>query len=198
MPGTDDLIHMGILEATLRHTPGCLTVDLHRAKNIAGKRSQDSYAQVFLIEDNNKRMWREEQKVVFEINNKTTEVFKKNINPEFNKQFNFKLDDTQLAGKSLVVSIWDEDSSTRDDFMAGITVSLRDLARFHKLGVPVNIDLTYQAMDGYVSVLVLTCICNPPLQPERLSPKDIEKVFDIRTGWDLKECNNRLVTYIDR
>ena len=44
----------------------------------------------------------------------------------------------------------------------------------------------------------LTCIFNAPLQPERLSAKDTEILFGITTGWDLKECNNRLVTYIDR
>ena len=155
---------MGILEATLRHTAGCLTVDLHRAKNIAGKRSQDSYAQVFLIEDNNNRMWHEEQKVIFEIGHEKTKVFKKNLNPEFNDQFKFKMDDAQLARKSLVVSIWDEDSSSKDDFMAGFTLPLRDLARFNKLGFPVGIKMTYQAMDGYVSILAVppfvTLLCS--------------------------------------
>ena len=153
MPGTNDVIHMGILEATLRHTTGCLTVDLHRAKAIAGKRSQDSYAQVFLIEDNNNTMWHDDQKVVFELGHEKTKVFNKNLNPEFNDQFKFKMDDALLARKSLVISIWDEDSGSKDDFMAGFTLPLRDLARFNKLGVPVGINMTYQAMDGYVSIL---------------------------------------------
>ena len=153
--GTDDVIHMGVLEATLHHTSGLLTVDLHRARAIGGQRSPNSYAQVFLIEDTNKRMWQEEQRVVFEKGHGKTKVFKKNINPEFNDQFNFNMEDALLANKSLVVAIWDQASSGKDVFLAGVTLSLKDLARFSKLGDRVEISLTYQAMDGYVRVLAL-------------------------------------------
>ena len=36
------------------------------------------------------------------------------------------------------------------------------------------------------------------MQPKRLSDFEVADLFGIPTGWDLKECNNRLVTYIDR
>ena len=82
---------MGTVELALNYTPGCLTVDLFRAKTIAGKRSQDSYAKVFLIEDNNNCLWDERQKVIFERDHEMTKVFNKNLNPEFNEKFTFKM-----------------------------------------------------------------------------------------------------------
>lgn len=185
-----ELIHMGTLEMTLHCSPGLLTVDLHRANNIAGKRSQDSYAQVFLIEERPApftKSWDINQKVFFQAGHEQTEIFKKNINPEFNDTFKFKMDAMSISNKSLVVSIWDKDSSSRDDFMAGVTIPLRNVARFQKLSTRVSVDLQYQEMDGY---------------PVRLTETQLIKWFGplvtISSGWDLKECNNRLVTYIDR
>ena len=143
-------IEMGTVEVTLKYKRGELIVDLHRGKGIAGKRSQDTYAQVFLIDDDNNGKWDENQKVYFG-NKEKTAVFSKNLNPEFDTTFTFKMENAALLKKSLVISIWDEDSSSRDDYMAGVTFPVMEVARFKKLGQRVDIDLQVQELDGYVS-----------------------------------------------
>ena len=62
---------------------GCLTVHLGRAK-LYGKRSQDPYALVYLLEDDSKRCY-------FQRDNRQTDVFDQNIEPHFNKTFYFKV-----------------------------------------------------------------------------------------------------------
>ena len=150
-------VAMGEVEVSLHYIPGCLVVDLHRGKEICGKRSQDSYAQVFLIEDNGNALWDQHQKAFFEKVNETvherTRLFKKNLNPEFDDKFTFKMDHAALLRKSLVIAIWDMDSASKDDYMAGVTFPLRDVARFDCLGKKVDITLQVQEKDGYVSVL---------------------------------------------
>jgi len=181
-------ISMGVVELSLHCRPGLLTVDLYRARDVAGKRSQDSYAQVYLIEERGQPYtWNENQKVYFEAEHERTAVFPKNLNPEFDDKFKFAMESTQLRGMALVISIWDKDSSSRDDYMAGVTIPLRDVARFQRLSTRVTLPLQVQAEDGY---------------PVRLSESQIIQYFGplvtVSSGWDLKECNNRLVTYIDR
>merc|ERR1711990_1252728 len=48
-----ELIHMGTVKVSLNYDDGALIVFLHSAPDLAGKQSQDSYANVFLIEDDN-------------------------------------------------------------------------------------------------------------------------------------------------
>ena len=107
---------------------GSLTVDLHNAKNVAGKRSQDTYAQVFLIEKWEEK-WNLNQRVLFpDGGNERTNVHKKNISPVFDKSVNerrFTFTGADVTTKFLVISIWDKDSSSKDDFMARITIPLR-------------------------------------------------------------------------
>merc|ERR1712130_134266 len=75
--------------------------------------------------------------------------------------------------------------------MAGITLPLKYVDRFKKLNTKVEMQLHVQEMDGY---------------PKRLTDSEVADIFGplrplnppIHDGWDLKECNNRLVTYIDR
>jgi len=159
-PITQQPIHMGSLELSLHYNMDTLIVHLHQARNIAGKRSQDPYAQVFLIEERPppyQGIFEPNQKAFFEkrlqnghfVIHDRTETFDKNLSPKFNEQFSFKMDSGSLLRKSLVISIWDADSTTRDDFMAGVTLPLRDLDRFLDLGSKISIDLKHQEMDGY-------------------------------------------------
>ena len=119
---------MGTVELDLLYSDKVLTVDLHNAKNVAGKRSQDSYAQVFLIDEHTSPNWHDGQTVLFEAGNEQTSVHSKNLSPVFNHKFTFEENSTNLRDlntKCLVISIWDKDSSSKDDFMAGITIPLR-------------------------------------------------------------------------
>jgi len=193
MTGQFNRDQMGTVKVQLDYSFGKLVVNLKSAHHIAGKKSQDSYANVFLIQENPKNLytWDEDQRVIYEKGHEKTKVFSKNLDPVFADKFTFQTDSNYLrdiASKSLVISIWDEDSSSRDDYMAGITVPLKNIDRFRKLGVEVEIKLHFQEMDGY---------------PKRLSDLEVADLFGpllplVQDGWDLKECNNRLVTYIDR
>jgi len=191
---------MGTVKVSLDFSYGKLVVNLHSAHDVAGKKSQDTYANVFLIDekrDEEQRIiykWDEKQRVIYEYGHQKTQTKNKNLNPVFQEKFVFQTDTNilkDITKKSLVISIWDEDSSSRDDYMAGITVPLNNVDRFKKLNTEVEIQLHVQEMDGY---------------PKRLNDSEVEMLFGplrplnppIHDGWDLKECNNRLVTYIDR
>lgn len=191
---------MGTVKVSLDFSYGKLVVNLLSAHDVAGKKSQDTYANVFLIDekrDEEHRIvyrWDEKQRVICEYGHQKTQTKNKNLNPVFQEKFVFQTDTNilkDITKKSLVISIWDEDSSSRDDFMAGITVPLKNVDRFKKLNTEVEIQLHVQEMDGY---------------PKRLNDSEVEKLFGplrplnppTHDGWDLKECNNRLVTYIDR
>jgi len=201
MKGTDKFRRedMGTVKVSLDFSYGKLVVNVLSAHAVAGKKSQDTYANVFLIDekrDEEHRIvyrWDEKQRVICEYGHQKTQTKNKNLNPVFQEKFVFQTDTNilkDITKKSLVISIWDEDSTSRDDFMAGITVPLKNVDRFKKLNTEVEIQLHVQEMDGY---------------PKRLNDSEVEKLFELRPlnppihdGWDLKECNNRLVTYIDR
>ena len=149
---------MGTVKVSLDYSKGQLVVDLHSAHNVAGKKSQDTYANVFLIEENPKEpfKWDKDQRVIYEEGHTKTTVFNKNLNPVFNERFVFLTDSNilkDITKTSLVISIWDKDSSSADDYMAGITVPLTFVDRFTKLNTEVEITLHVQEMDGYVSYL---------------------------------------------
>ena len=52
---------------------------------------------------------------------------------------------------SLVVAIWDSDSTSRDDYIAGVRISLKEVQYFQKKEL-VWISLQAQLLDGHVSV----------------------------------------------
>ena len=148
---------MGTVKVSLDYSKGQLVVDLHSAHNVAGKKSQDTYANVFLIEENPKEpfKWDKDQRVIYEEGHTKTTVFNKNLNPVFNERFVFLTDSNilkDITKTSLVISIWDEDSSSRDDYMAGITFPLEFVDNFRNLRKVVDIHLHAQEMDGYVSL----------------------------------------------
>ena len=148
---------MGTVKVNLDYSKGHLAVNLLSAHNVAGKKSQDAFANVFLIKENVIKpfQWNEGQRVYFKYLHKDTKVFEKNRDPVFKEMFVFQTDSridlTDLTKTSLVISIWDKDSSSADDYMAGITVPLTFVDRFTKLNTEVEITLHVQEMDGYVS-----------------------------------------------
>ena len=150
---------MGTVKVSLDYSKGHLGVNLLSAHNVAGKKSQDAFANVFLIKENVIKpfQWNEGQRVYFKYLHKDTKVFEKNRDPVFKEMFVFQTDSridlTDLTKTSLVISIWDKDSSSADDYMAGITVPLTFVDRFTKLNTEVEITLHVQEMDGYVSYL---------------------------------------------
>ena len=156
---------MGTVKVSLDFSYGKLAVYLHSAHAVAGKKSQDTYANVFLIEekrDEEQRIiykWEEKQRVIYEYGHQKTQTKNKNLNPVFQEKFVFQTDTNilkDITKKSLVISIWDEDSSSRDDYMAGITVPLKYVDRFKKLNTKVEMQLHVQEMDGYVSLFSFT------------------------------------------
>ena len=56
-----------------------------------------------------------------------------------------------LNKMSLVVAIWDSDSTSRDDYIAGVRISLKEVQYFQKKEL-VWISLQAQLLDGHVSV----------------------------------------------
>ena len=58
---------------------------------------------------------------------------------------------TELNKMSLVVAIWDSDSTSRDDYIAGVRISLKEVQYFQKKEL-VWISLQAQLLDGHVSV----------------------------------------------
>merc|ERR1719341_2012675 len=134
MKGTGEFIRkdMGTVKVSFDFSYGKLVVNLLSAHDVAGKKSQDTYANVFLIDekrDEEHRIvyrWDEKQRVICEYGHQKTQTKNKNLNPVFQEKFVFQTD-TNIPKKSLVISIWDEDSSSRDDFMAGITVPLKNV-----------------------------------------------------------------------
>ncbi|XP_069421291.1 double C2-like domain-containing protein gamma isoform X4 [Ovis canadensis] len=54
-----------------------------------------------------------------------TSVRKKTLNPEFNEEFFYAGPREELAQKTLLVSVWDYDMGTADDFIGGVQLSSR-------------------------------------------------------------------------
>jgi len=158
---------------------GYLRVNLLNAK-LGGKKSQDPYALVYLLDKNGKTF--------FQVGNHKTETFKKNIEPQFNQEFNFNMRTSEISSKSLVIAIWDKDSTSRDDYMAGIRLSLQDVEYFTKWNY-VTLELMHQEMDGHPAPYADEVSC-------------IRKLFGYETrskeSLDLRACNNHLVSFIER
>ena len=51
---------------------------------------------------------------------------------------------------SLVVAIWDSDSTSRDDYIAGVRISLKEVQYFQRKELR-EIQLQAQLLDGHVS-----------------------------------------------
>jgi len=108
----------GRLDIRIRYDSGCLYVTLGQA-SLYGKPSQDPYALVY-IHDPHTGLCK------FQIGNNKTRTFDKNINPNFNSEFQLLVnyEELVLKSQSLVVAVWDQDTTSRDDYMAGCRVQL--------------------------------------------------------------------------
>uniref|UniRef100_A0A3B3CKS1 Double C2-like domains, alpha n=1 Tax=Oryzias melastigma TaxID=30732 RepID=A0A3B3CKS1_ORYME len=54
-----------------------------------------------------------------------TAVMKKTLNPEYNEEFFYEISLTELAKKSLEVTVWDYDLGRSNDFIGGVCLSCR-------------------------------------------------------------------------
>ncbi|RVE70029.1 hypothetical protein OJAV_G00083970 [Oryzias javanicus] len=54
-----------------------------------------------------------------------TAVMKKTLNPEYNEEFFYEISLTELAQKSLEVTVWDYDLGRSNDFIGGVCLSCR-------------------------------------------------------------------------
>ena len=107
----------------------------------------------------------------FQIENNRTATHDKQLRPKFAhdfyfrvmlKKFYWKRESTlsylllQVSGqeiqkRKLVIAIWDDDSGkSHDDYMEGITFSMKEFAYFEKLGKNVKVTLKHQHHDGHV------------------------------------------------
>jgi len=174
-------VEPGHLDLQLEYRDGSLKVFLERAK-LGGKKSQDAYAIVYLLD--------KQKETYFQEGNYETQVFKKNIEPNFNQRFEFHMSVHDLASKSLVVAIWDRDSKSRDDYMAGVRLSLQDIQYFTMFS-SVQLSLMHQDMDGH-----------PAAYDDEIHL--LRKLFHyhyvetVKGSLDLKSCNNHLVSFIER
>jgi len=169
----------GKLNLSIKLVNGTLTVLVKSAKGLFGKRSQDPYAFCYLLEG--ERTW-------FEEGNEKTEKKDKTLTPEWNHQFQFRgVSLVDLVKKSLVIAIWDEDSKSRDDYMAGIRISLQEVMFFDEMISDVTLELQHQLDDGH------------PAEPEGYQWWRTFFGYVKREGsWDLKTCNNHLINFIER
>merc|ERR1712241_1441096 len=103
----------GSLDLRVNYDAGCLYVGLGQA-SLYGKPSQDPYALVYILDPHTGLC-------KFQIGNNKTKTFDKNIKPNFNSEFQFLInyDELLLKSQCLVVAIWDKDSHSRDDYVAG-------------------------------------------------------------------------------
>jgi len=168
----------GKLHISVDYSNGCLNVFLEAAADLAGKRSQDPYALCYLLA--------KDGRCYFEKGNDKTRTFNKNLNPAFQHQFKFMMSLDEINTKSLVISIWDEDSSSRDDYMAGLRLSLKQAQYFQNRSL-VWLDLQHQEVDGHPADIM-----------EHIMKTKFSIVLTSIHSWDLKTCNNHLVAFIDR
>ena len=81
-----------------------------------------------------------------------TETREKTLHPVWNHPFRFA-GANDLEKKSLVIAIWDKDSTSRDDYMAGVRIPLEEVDCFtYDLDNIVTLKrLQPQMSDGHVS-----------------------------------------------
>ena len=128
---------------------GALEVHVQSAHQIFGKRSQDPYALVYLL-DNEKSLGEKHAKTWFQENNIKTKTVDKTLEPVWNHSFKF-VGVNDIVRKSLVVAIWDDDSTSRDDYLAGVRIPMEEVLFFDANKGLVTLDLQAQLADGHVS-----------------------------------------------
>ena len=133
----------------IRCVRGVLEVYVQSAQKLFGRRSQDPYALVYLL-DKEKGAGESHAKTWFQENNMKTRTEDKTLDPLWNHRFEFA-GVSDLGKKSLVVAIWDKDSRTRDDYMAGVRIPMEEVQFFDARKGEVKLELQHQMPDGHVS-----------------------------------------------
>lgn len=169
-----DGVSPGKLLFSVSYNFGSLHVNIDAAKELFGRRSQDPYALVYLLAGDGS--------TYFQDGNEKTVTFDKTLDPPFKTKFEFKMALEELNKLSLVVAIWDSDSTSRDDYIAGVRLSMKEVQYFQKKEL-VWISLQAQLLDGH---------------PGELNVKDVFGVVYHVGSWDLKTCNNHLVNFIEK
>jgi len=148
----------GTLNIKVSYESDCLHVTLGAAQ-LSGKASQDPYALVYLLNS-------QTGLGLFQRGNNKTKTFKTNLKPDFNTEFQLLVnrEDIRQRRLSLVVAIWDQDTDTRDDYMAGIRVDLQDFP-FEPFYDWKQVQLKHQATDGHPSIIPVSEILPPVHQP---------------------------------
>jgi len=149
----------GSLDLRVNYDAGCLYVGLGEA-SLYGKPSQDPYALVYILDPHTGLC-------KFQIGNNKTKTFDKNIKPNFNSEFQFIInyDELLLKSQCLVVAIWDKDSHSRDDYMAGFRCVFPP--RLPARADWRTVSLKHQERDGH---------------PAAASPTDIFQSADTKPG----------------
>ena len=103
--------------------------------------------------DNEKSLGEKHAKTWFQENNIKTKTVDKTLDPVWNHSFKF-VGVNDLVRKSLVVAIWDDDSVSRDEYLAGVRISMEEVCFFDANKGLVTLDLQAQLADGHVSNLL--------------------------------------------
>ncbi|CAB3998664.1 double C2-like domain-containing beta isoform X1 [Paramuricea clavata] len=72
----------------------------------------DPYVKCYLLPDPNRKTKRR------------TKVKKRNLNPEFNEHFSYKIAHHELANRTLEVTVWDHDVGKSNDFIGGVHLGI--------------------------------------------------------------------------
>ncbi|KNC46799.1 Ras GTPase-activating protein 3 [Thecamonas trahens ATCC 50062] len=103
----------GVVELELLKTHSTLSVKLVRARGLASKDSNglsDPYVKILFADAEYK-----------------TETKFKTLDPEFHDTFQFGLPSPAFYSKTLILTFWDYDKLSSDDFMGSIEINLEDL-----------------------------------------------------------------------
>jgi len=172
----------GKVTVRIQYINGFLNVHLLKAEDLYGKRSQDPYALVYLLDKSGMSY--------FQRGNNRTDFKSKTLNPEFNHEFKFKMSLNDVVSKSLVIALWDRDSTSRDDYMSGVRISMRDVQYFTEIK-HVTLQTQHQDLDGHPAAFFP--------DPDKLIREWFRWEMPVITsGLDLKSCNNHLLAFIDR
>ena len=133
----------------MRYVSGILEVYVKSASQLFGKRSQDPYALVYLL-DKEKSIGEKHAKTWFQENNLKTKTVDKTLDPVWDHSFKF-IGVNDIVRKSLVIAIWDDDSTSRDDYLAGVRIPMDEVMYFDANRGLVTLDLQAQLNDGHVS-----------------------------------------------
>lgn len=93
-----------------------LVVGIIRCANLVAMDTNgysDPYVKCYLLPDPSKKTKRR------------TKVKKKNLNPEFNQTFAYKIPHNELAKRTLEITVWDHDVGTSNDFIGGVHMGIR-------------------------------------------------------------------------